>query len=97
MLAERVPPTRALLPAGASASATVLEVRAHDAPGLLFRVARILAAEGLDVRAARVETLGAEAVDAFYLTDADGHPLPAERAEAVRLAIEESLTPPPAR
>jgi [protein-PII] uridylyltransferase len=27
------------------------------------------------VRAARVETLGAEAVDVFYVTDGDGKPL----------------------
>jgi hypothetical protein len=33
---------------------------------------------GLDVRAARVETLGAEVVDVFYVTDGDGKPLAAE-------------------
>ena len=27
------------------------------------------------MRAARVETLGAEVVDVFYVTDEDGHPL----------------------
>jgi [protein-PII] uridylyltransferase len=53
----------------------VVEVRAHDAPGLLWRVGRALGECGLDVRAARVETLGAEAVDVFYVTDGDGKPL----------------------
>jgi [protein-PII] uridylyltransferase len=89
-----LPPPRVLLPGGASESATVLEVRAHDRPGLLFAVARVLAAEGLDVRSARVETLGAEVVDAFYLTDASGQPLPAARAEAVRFAVERALELP---
>ena len=56
-------------------TATVVEVRAHDAPGLLWRVGRALGDCGLDVRAARVETLGAEVVDVFYVTDADGQPL----------------------
>ena len=56
----------------ASDTATVVEVRAHDAPGLLWRVGRALGECGLDVRAARVETLGAEAVDVFYVTDGDG-------------------------
>ena len=56
----------------ASDTATVLEVRAHDRPGLLYRVARAIADCGLDVRTARVGTLGAEAVDAFYLVDAAG-------------------------
>jgi [protein-PII] uridylyltransferase len=69
----------------------VLEVRAHDRPGLLFTVTRVLAAEGLDVRSARVETLGAEVVDAFYVTDRGGRPLVPDRAEAVRRAVEEAL------
>jgi [protein-PII] uridylyltransferase len=89
-----LPAPRVLLPGGASESATVLEVRAHDRPGLLFTVARVLAAEGLDVRSARVETLGAEVVDAFYVTDAAGQPLPAARAEAVRFAVERALELP---
>ena len=80
--ARAVPPHGAPVPApkvtlvdGASATATVVEVRAHDAPGLLWRVGRALGECGLDVRAARVETLGAEVVDVFYVTDEDGEPL----------------------
>jgi [protein-PII] uridylyltransferase len=53
----------------------VVEVRAHDAPGLLWRIGRALGECGLDVRAARVETLGAEAVDVFYVVGADGRPV----------------------
>ena len=60
---------------GASATATVVEVRAHDAPGLLWRVGRALGECGLNVRAARVETLGAEVVDVFYVTEEGGAPL----------------------
>ena len=59
----------------ASRTATVVEVRAHDAPGLLWRIGRALGECGLDVRAARVETLGAEAVDVFYVVGADSHPV----------------------
>jgi [protein-PII] uridylyltransferase len=59
----------------ASDTATVVEVRAHDAPGLLWRIGRALGECGLDVRAARVETLGAEAVDVFYVVDAGGQPV----------------------
>ena len=50
--------------------AVVLEVRAADAPGLLYRITRALADAGADVRAARVATLGADVVDAFYLVGA---------------------------
>ena len=56
-------------------TATVVEVRAHDEPGLLWRIGRALGECGLNVRAARVETLGAEAVDVFYVTDGEGEPL----------------------
>src|SRR5215472_7575847 len=56
-------PPKVTLVDGASLSATVVEVRAHDEPGLLWRIGRALGECGLNVRAARVETLGAEAVD----------------------------------
>jgi [protein-PII] uridylyltransferase len=51
----------------AATDAVVLEVRAADAPGLLYRVAHALEEAGADVRAARISTLGGAAVDAFYL------------------------------
>ena len=69
------PAPRVTLVDGASETATVVEVRAHDAPGLLWRVGRALGECGLNVRAARVETLGAEVVDVFYVTEEDGAPL----------------------
>ncbi len=92
-----LPPARVLLPGGASDHSTVIEVRAHDRPGLLFTVTKVLATEGLDVRAARVETLGAEVVDAFYVTDRGGRVLAPDRAESVRRAVEEALSVVPPR
>jgi len=88
--ARAVPPRGTTVPAPkvtlvdeASETATVVEVRAHDAPGLLWRVGQALGECGLDVRAARVETLGAEVVDVFYVTDQDGQRLTdAERRRA---------------
>ena len=68
------PPPKVTLVDNASTSATVVEVRAHDEPGLLWRIGRALGECGLNVHAARVETLGAEAVDVFYVTDADRRP-----------------------
>jgi [protein-PII] uridylyltransferase len=52
---------------GEATGATLLELRATDAPGLLYRVTSALAGLGVDVRTARVSTLGADVVDAFYL------------------------------
>ena len=68
----RVVPPRVLWVDDASAASTVVEVRAHDAIGLLYRLTRALADSDLDVRSARVSTLGAEVVDAFYVVDSDG-------------------------
>jgi [protein-PII] uridylyltransferase len=73
--APPVAPPKVTLVHDASRTATVVEVRAHDAPGLLWRIGRALGECGLDVRAARVETLGAEAVDVFYVTDGSGRPV----------------------
>ncbi|MFI6448123.1 [protein-PII] uridylyltransferase [Kitasatospora sp. NPDC050543] len=86
------PPVVSVAPGGASATATVLEVRAHDAPGLLHRIGRALDAAGVRVRTAHVSTLGADAVDAFYVTDAAGLPLAPERAAQVAAAVQAALT-----
>ena len=56
----------------ASASATVVEVRAPDRIGTLYRITRVLADLGLDIRSAKVSTVGHEVVDAFYVVEADG-------------------------
>jgi [protein-PII] uridylyltransferase len=85
-----VVPPRVLWMDEASTSATVLEVRAHDRIGLLYRLTRALADAGLDVRSARMATLGAEVVDAFYVVD-DGGGLvtdPALRARVDKALLE---------
>ncbi len=55
-----------------SSSATVIEVHAADAIGVLYRITRALAELDLDIRSAKVQTLGHEVVDAFYVVDAAG-------------------------
>jgi [protein-PII] uridylyltransferase len=56
----------------ASDSATVIEVRAPDRIGTLYRITKALAELELDVRLAKVASLGHEVVDAFYVVDRDG-------------------------
>ena len=84
-------PARVDVIEGASSRATVLEVRAHDAPGLLHRVGMAIAATGTDIMAARVSTLGSEVVDVFFLVDRHGQPLAHGLAEAVAGAVADSL------
>ncbi|MGR6317814.1 [protein-PII] uridylyltransferase [Micromonospora soli] len=70
----------------AATDAVLLELRAADAAGLLYRVSCALDEAGAQVRAARISTLGADVVDAFYLVGP--WPPDAERAriEAAVLA-----------
>ena len=44
------------------------------------------------VRTARISTLGADAVDAFYVTGPDDLPLPPSRATEVARAVERALS-----
>ncbi|MFF2727251.1 [protein-PII] uridylyltransferase [Streptomyces sp. NPDC058008] len=87
----KAPPPRVTVAAAGSRLATVIEVRAQDAPGLLHRIGRALEQSAVRVRSAHVSTLGANAVDAFYVTDADGEPLAPERAAEVAGEVEKEL------
>jgi [protein-PII] uridylyltransferase len=62
-----------------SRAATVVEVVADDAVGLLANVARTIAELGLDIRTAKVQTLGPQVVDTFYVLDASGAKVTDER------------------
>ena len=57
----------------ASPSATVVEVHAPDHVGLLAQVASTFADLEVDVRTAKVSTLGERVVDVFYVHDAAGN------------------------
>ncbi|KJY38230.1 [protein-PII] uridylyltransferase [Streptomyces katrae] len=86
------PPPRVTVVPDVSPLATVLEVRAPDAVGLLHRIGRALESAGVRVRSAHVSTLGANAVDTVYVVDPDGKPLPPAAASAVASRIQSALT-----
>ncbi len=56
----------------ASATAAVVEIRAADGVGVLYAITRALADCDLDIRSARVQTLGHEVIDSFYVRLPDG-------------------------
>jgi len=79
----------------ASASATVVEVRAEDVVGQLHRITQALVDCRLDVISAKVSTFGSAVVDAFYIRDSDGSKLTdlqriADLEAAIRLQIDSS-------
>ncbi|MEV6199440.1 [protein-PII] uridylyltransferase [Streptomyces sp. NPDC051771] len=87
----QAPPPRVTVAPADSRLATVLEVRAQDAPGLLHRIGRALEGAAVRVRSAHVSTLGANAVDTLYVTRPDGSLLPDEEAIDLARALEAAL------
>ncbi len=78
---------------------SIVEVRAGDRAGLLYRLTAALGAEGLDVTSARIETLGADAADYFYVSNPAGCPIDAGqrgRVEAALVAAARGAVPDPA-
>ncbi len=72
----------------ASASSTVLEIRAPDEIGLLHRVTQALFDSDLDVVSARMSTFGPEVVDAFYVRTATGEKVTdPDRIRSVEAAV----------
>ncbi|WP_083915461.1 [protein-PII] uridylyltransferase [Demetria terragena] len=67
----------------ASGDATVIEVRAHDRPGLLQDLGQTLARHGATIRSAHVATYAGQALDTFYLMGSAGRPV--EPAQVARL------------
>ena len=72
-------------------NATIIEVRMHDRPGILFNVTRAISRFGVDIKSAIVSTLGAEAFDTLYVTDLEGQPLTGERAQLLATKVENIL------
>ncbi len=69
------------------AAASIVEVRAGDRAGLLYRLTAALADQGLDVTSARIETLGADALDSFYVSDPAGGVMDADRRRGIESAL----------
>jgi [protein-PII] uridylyltransferase len=81
--------TRAMVISSASNSATVIEVRATDRPGLLQDIGITLARASLSVRSAHIATYAGQTPDTFYVTEFGGGQLaPARAAQAVAMIID---------
>lgn len=93
------PPLRAAAPPrlrwfDGAPGTVVLDVRAGDTPGLLARVAGALDDAGLDVRWAKVATLGATVDDVFCLSVPGDEAALRARAEAAVIAVLPEAVPP---
>lgn len=86
---REAPPPRVVWAVDRATDATILELRAADDAGLLYRVAHALELAGAHIRAARISTLGSDVVDAFYLVG-DWSSAP-ERAAVERAVLAAAL------
>ena len=75
----------------AATDATIIEVRSHDRPALLFGIGDTITKCRIDIRSAIVTTLGAEAIDTLYVTEIGGGPLTAQRAKEVAERLSTAL------
>jgi len=76
-----------------SPDATVVEVAGPDRLGLLYDLGSTIAARQLDIQKMRVQTVGGDVVDAFYVTTLDGERITdLADQEALRQALLSVLT-----
>ncbi|MBV9323126.1 MAG: hypothetical protein JO352_04975 [Chloroflexi bacterium] len=85
---EEARATHVTIDNAASQFFSVVEVRAPDQVGLLYRIASALHAENLDIHHARIATNPDGAVDVFYVRKLNGEKLPSEQC----VPIAESIT-----
>jgi [protein-PII] uridylyltransferase len=65
----------------------VIELRTSDRAGLLYALGRALSEAGLSIRSAHISTLAGQAIDTFYVTEADGSALDDARSDEAVTAL----------
>ncbi|MFQ5532892.1 MAG: [protein-PII] uridylyltransferase, partial [Candidatus Methylomirabilales bacterium] len=71
---------------------TVIDVRTHDRPGLLYTISTVLNELGLDLDLAKITTEIEQVVDVFYVTEPDGGKVRDERRmEEIRERLEAAI------
>ena len=61
-----------------------MELVAADRPGLLSKVGQTFIKQGVDIKTAKIMTIGERAEDVFYITDEAGSPLDEEAQQHLR-------------
>jgi [protein-PII] uridylyltransferase len=74
-----------------SAAGTVVEVRAEDEPGLVYKIASAIAALDFSIALAKISTEKSHALDVFYITNARGQKLGSDEMAAVEAALLKTL------
>ncbi len=70
---------------------SVLELVAGDRPGLLCDIGKVLMEERIELRAAKIMTVGERAEDVFYVTDYENRPLNESAAQRLKSRLTQAL------
>lgn len=85
-------PTRVVIDNNTSPRCTIIDVFAHDHPGLLYTATRTIFKMGLSVMLAKISTHLDQVVDVFYVTDANGEKIhDGDRIGAIRDQLYETI------
>jgi UTP:GlnB (protein PII) uridylyltransferase len=89
---EPIPTSRVFFETKALESGlSVLVVEAHDRPGLLLSLVRVLHRQGVDIVASEIRTEGHHVRDRFTIVDDRGSPLTPERRTTIEEAVRRAL------
>ena len=89
-------PPRVAIDTDSSETRTIVDVFAHDRPGLLYRVVRTLHELNVSVDLAKISTNFDQVVDVFYLTEQDGRKIvDSDRLAEIRKRLMQTLAPVP--
>jgi [protein-PII] uridylyltransferase len=75
-----------------SPSSTLIEIHAIDEPGLAHKIASALAGIGLNIVCAKIATEKSDALDVFYVTDANGMKLSVPEMQALESILTSKLS-----
>ena len=84
-------PPRVTFVMDAESNASLLAIEAPDRPGLLLAIARALFEAGVQIVRAEVATVGARALDTFYVMELDGGAITPERRAEIEIAARAAL------
>ena len=68
-------PTRVIVDNKTSDAYTILDIKCKNAPGVLYKITKVITSLGLQINTANVSTYGDRVVDIFYLKNAFGSKL----------------------
>ena len=98
--AAAAPSTSVTVSNNESDATTMIDVRLPDGPAVLFRLAAVLSAHGVSIRTAKVQTLGHEVVDVFYVDHREPARVPRQllrsEGDELRGLLLAAAAPPPA-